>query len=264
MQSLREIQAGFAAALFNPAASKDAPGIRAAGISPAVRLGFYRTNVFENYRKALSVTYAAVEKLIGAGMFGALAQDYTRRYHSRSGDVGAHGAHFAKFISRHPIARQLPYLTDVARLEWCLEESFNEAEPVLLSVQRLSGVPPERCGELRFLLAPSSRLVSSRYPIDRIWEICHPDHVGDERIDLDGGGVDLLVRRDGFVVTTQRLSAAELAMLTALSSGYSFARAFDYARSIHTGFDPADFLHRHVANGVLADYALPAEASFTE
>jgi len=78
MQSLREIQAGFAAALFNPAASKNAPGIRAAGISPAVRLGFYRTNVFENYRKALLVTYAAVEKLIGPGMFGALAQDYTR------------------------------------------------------------------------------------------------------------------------------------------------------------------------------------------
>src|SRR3954465_5746681 len=82
MHSLREIQAGFAAALFNPGA-KDAPGIRAAGISPAARLGFYRTNVFENYRKGLSVTYAAVEKLIGRGLFDALAQDYTRRYYSR-------------------------------------------------------------------------------------------------------------------------------------------------------------------------------------
>lgn len=263
MHSLREIQAGFAAALFNPAASRDAPGIRAAGISPAVRLGFYRTNVLENYRKALSVTYPAVQKLIGAGLFGALAEDYTRRYPSRSGDVGAHGAHFAEFISRHPVARQLPYLADVARLEWCLEESFNEAEPVLLSMQRLAGVPPERCGELRFMLAPSSRLVSSRYPIDRIWEICQPDHAGDERIELHGG-VDLLVRREGFAVTTERLSAAELAMLTALSSGYRFAEAFDHARSLHAAFDPADFLQRHLANGVLADFALPAETSFAE
>ena len=65
MLSLREQQAGFAAALFNPAASRAAPGIRADGISPAMRLGFYRTNVFENYRKALAATYPAVEKLVG-------------------------------------------------------------------------------------------------------------------------------------------------------------------------------------------------------
>src|SRR4051812_17242357 len=163
MHSLREIQAGFAAALFNPGANKDAPGIRAAGISPTVRLGFYRTNVFENYRKALSATYPAVEKLIGHGLFDALAQDYTPRYYSRSADVGAHGAHFAEFIGRHPVARQLPYLADVARLEWCLEESFNEAGSAPFSVQRLSAVPPQLCDQIRFMLAPACRLISSRY-----------------------------------------------------------------------------------------------------
>src|SRR5689334_10643852 len=125
MHSLREIQAGFAAALFDPGASREAPGIRSGGISPALRLGFYRTNVFENYRKALGLTYSAVEKLIGPGLFGALAQDYTRRYHSRSGDVGEHGAYFAEFISKHALAGELPYLADVAGLEWCLEECFN-------------------------------------------------------------------------------------------------------------------------------------------
>lgn len=258
MHSLREIQAGFAAALFNPGASKEAPGIRAAGISPSVRLGFYRTNVFENYRKALSITYAAVEKLIGRGLFGALAQDYTRRYRSRSGDIGAYGAHFAEFVAHHPVARQLPYLADVARLEWCLEECFNEVASAPLSVQRLATIPPELCDRLRFMLACSCRLISSRYPIDRIWQICQPDHIGDEQIALDSSGVDLLVQRDGFAVTTERLSAAELAMLTALSSGYNFAEAFDYARSMESAFDPAAFLQRYLANGVLADFTLPA------
>ena len=64
MPSLREAQAGFAAALFSGGAHTDAPGIRAGGISPSVRLTFYRTNVFENYRRALSATYAAVKKLV--------------------------------------------------------------------------------------------------------------------------------------------------------------------------------------------------------
>jgi hypothetical protein len=260
MHSLRDLQAGFAAALFNPSASRDAPGIRSAGISPAVRLGFYRTNVFENYRKALAVTYPAVQTLIGSGLFDALAQDYTRRYSSRSGDVGAQGAHFAEFISRHPVARQLPYLADIARLEWCLEESFNEADTPPLSLERLAAVAPEQCEQLRFLLAASARLISSRYPIDRIWQICQPGHTGDEQIDLDAGGVDLLVRRQGYAVTTERLDTAELAMLTALASGYTFAEAFDYARSMRAAFDPAAFLPRFLANGVLADFTLPAEA----
>jgi hypothetical protein len=262
MHSLREIQAGFAAALFDPSASRQAPGIRSHGISPSQRLGFYRTNVFENYRKALSVTYSVVEQLIGSGLFSALAQDYASRYHSRSGDVGEQGAHFAAFIAKHPVARELPYLADVARLEWCLEECFNERDPQLLSLDRLSAVPQELCGELRFLLAPSCRLVSSRYPIDRIWEMCQPGFPSEERIDLNAGGVDLIVRREGFSVVTERLTRAELAMSTALSSGYAFSEAFDYARSIEPDFDAGAFLRRYLANGVLADFTLPAEAGF--
>jgi hypothetical protein len=261
MHSLHELQAGFAAALFNPAATRNAPGIRAAGISPAARLGFYRTNVFENYRKALAITYPAVQTLIGSGLFDALAQDYTRRYSSRSGDVGAHGAHFAEFISRHPLARQLPYLADIARMEWCLEESFNEADAQPLSLERLAAVAPEQCEQLRFMLAASTRLISSRFPIDRIWQICQPDHAADEQIDLDAGGVDLLVRREGYTVTTERLDTASLAMLTALSSGCNFAEAFHYARSMQARFEPAAFLRRYLANGVLADFTLPAEAA---
>jgi len=261
MRSLREIQAGFASALFNPAASKDAPGIRADGISPAVRLAFYRTNVFENYRKALASTYPAVEQLVGNGFFEALAQEYTRRFSSRSGDVGRHGQYFAEFVARHPIARQLPYLADVARLEWCIEECFNALETGPLSLQRLAAVPPEQRGCLRFLLAPSCRLISSRYPIDRIWQLCQSSQTSDEQVDLGADGVSLIVRRDGYAVTTEAVTTAQLTMLTALASGYNFTEAFDYARSIDPAFDPRAFLQQYVANGVLTDFALPAECA---
>jgi hypothetical protein len=260
MPSLREIQTGFAAALFNPAASRQAPGIRAGGISPALRLRFYRTNVFENYRKALGSSYPAVQRLIGTGMFGAIAQEYIRRYHSHSGDVGEHGAHFAEFIAKHPVVQQLPYLADVARLEWCMETAFNEADPRPLPLERLGSIAPDLCGALRFMIAPSARLFSSRYPVDRIWAICQPGGSPEELVDLDDGAVDLLVRRDGFAVVLHRLDRAEHAMLSALASGYAFAEAFEYARALAADFEPGTFLQRHLASGVLADFALPADA----
>ena len=260
MLSLREQQAGFAAALFNPAASRAAPGIRADGISPALRLGFYRTNVFENYRKALAATYPAAEKLVGSGFFGTLAEEYIRRYPSHSGDVGRHGKQFAEFLRRHASARELPYLSDVARLEWCIEESFNEADHAPLALERLSGVPAEQHERLRFLLAPSCRLMSSVFPVQRIWEVCQPDHEGEVKVDLDQGGTDLMVRRRGFSVTVETLQPGEFAMLMALSTGHGFAEAYEYARGVDDSFDPALFLHKHVLSGVLVDFALPADA----
>jgi hypothetical protein len=260
MQSLREMQTGFAAALFNAGASSVAPGIRADGISPATRLGFYRTNVFENYRKALSATFTATEQVVGSGFFGALAEEYIRRHPSRSGDVGQHGVQFPEFLGRHRCSRELPYLADLARLEWCVDESFNEANADPLDLQRLAAVPEEQCERLRFQLAPSCRLLSSRFPINRIWNVCQPDHDGEVGVDLDEGGVDLLIQRRGFAVVIEALGPGEFAMLMALSAGHEFASAHQYARAADDSFDPAAFLSKQVLSSVLVDLTLPAEA----
>jgi hypothetical protein len=259
MLSLREMQEGFAGAIFNPGANRGAPGVRADGISPSMRLGFYRTNVFENFRKALRASYPVVEQLVGAGYFRVLSDEYVRRFPSRDGDVGRHAEDFPQFLSGHACARSLPYLADVARLEWRMEESFNEADHAPLDLQRLSTVAAEHCGSLRFLLAPSCRLLSSIFPVDRIWALCQPGGDTKSEVNLEAGRVDLLIRRSDYAVIVEPLSAADYAMLTALSSGYDFGRAFDYARSLGEAFDPAAFLQRHVLSGVLVDFTVPAE-----
>jgi Putative DNA-binding domain len=259
MQSLREMQTGFAAAIFNAGASSLAPDIRADGISPATRLGVYRTNVFENYRKALGLTFSATERIVGSGFFAALAEEYVRSCPSRSGDVGRHGERFPEFLRHHRCSRELPYLADLARLEWCIDESFNEADADPLDLQRLAAVREEHCERLRFQLAPSCRLLSSCFPINRIWDLCQPDHDGEVNVGLGEGGVDLLVRRRGFAVVVEALDPGELAMLMALSTGHEFAAAYQYARAADDSFDPAAFLSKHVLSRVLVDFTLPAE-----
>jgi len=259
MLLLREQQAGFAAAIFNRAAP-GVPGIRADGISPAVRLGFYRTNVIENYRKALAVTYPAVVKLVGSGFFGVLAQDYALRYPSLSGDVGRHGEQFAEFLRGHASARGLPYLADVARLEWCMEESFNETEHAPLSLTNLAAVPEEHQGRLRFLVAPSCRLTSSPFPVLRIWEMCQPGSESQVTVDLEEGAVNVLVRRRGFSVIAEALPGGEFAMLMALAGGEGFSEAYHRALHEDGAFDPGAFLQKYVLSGVLVDFAVPTDA----
>jgi len=259
MPSLREQQAGFAAAILSSTAT-GVPGIRSDGISPAARLGFYRTNVLENYRKALAATYPVVMKLVGSGFFGVLAREYALRQPSRSGDVGRHGEQFDEFLRRHASARELPYLADVARLEWCMEESFNEADHAPLSVARLAAVPEEHQGRLRFLLAPSCRLLSSRFPVLRIWEVCQPDFGSEVAVDLRQGAVNALVRRQGFSVIAEAVPAGEFAMLSALAGGDGFAEGYECGRREDSEFDPTAFLQKYILSGVLVDFAVPADA----
>jgi hypothetical protein len=259
MLSLHEMQTGFAAALFDAGASRQAPGIRADGISPAIRLGFYRTNVFENYRKALRLTYPAVEKLVGHGFFNGLAKEYIGGYPSHAGDVGRHGEQFAEFLRHHACAQGLPYLADVARLEWCIEESFNEQDAQPLLLQRLASVPEEHYQNLRFLLAPACRFMSSDFPVHHIWDVCQSAHVGDANVDLGEGGADLLIHRQGFSVAMQALRPGEFTMLVALSIGCVFSEAYDHAHSVDSTFDPAEFLQKTVQSGVLVDFTLAAE-----
>ena len=259
MLSLREQQAGFAAAIFNSAA-RGIPGIRADGISPTVRLGFYRTNVFENYRKALAATYPAVVKLVGGDFFGVLAREYVLHYPSLSGDVGRHGEQFAQFLRQHASARELPYLADVAQLEWCMEDSFNEADHAPLSLASLAAVPEEHQRRLRLLLAPSCRLMSSAFPVLRIWELCQPGFESELTVDLRKGAVNLLVRRHGFNVIAEALPPGDFTMLKTLASGAEFAESYDYARREDSDFDPGAFLQKYVLSRVLVDFAVPADA----
>ncbi len=259
MPALRELQSAFAAALLDPARAGHAPGVIAGGISPALRIEVYRTSLLENYRNALAAAYPAVQGVVGPGCFRQLAREYVRRYASRSGDVGAHAAWFPDFLARHPVGRDLPYLEDVARLEWAIEECFYESDPVHLDVAALARVAEEHYPALRFVLAPSARLLHSPFPVHRIWEMSLPGADAGARLELGDAGAQLLVRRDGYAVKVEALGPAEFALLDALRSGYAIGEAMGYVSAIDPAYEVSAFLRQRIADSVLCGFVVPAE-----
>ena len=263
MPSLRELQEGFARALLTGVPGRGMPGIRADGLSPMQRLGFYRTNVFGNYLDGLRATYRCVENLVGRGCFTYYAERFIREIPSRSGDLNRYGGEFPDFLARDPIADQLPYLPDVARLECLLEEVFYEADHSVLDLERLGQVPPDHYAALRFALHPACRLLRSRYPVRRIWQVSQPDYQGDQAVALDGGGEHLLLRREGFDPVVEDVTAAEFALLEALSRGESLGAACVGAQCELPDFDVSICLRRRVADATLSDFALAVEESMS-
>ena len=106
MPSLLELQRRFAAALLTPAPPAD-PG-----------LATYRGTVFANWRNALGATFVVVRELTGAPFFAAAVDAFARTHPSRGGDLNVYGDVFPDFLATYPPAQGLPYLADVARLEW--------------------------------------------------------------------------------------------------------------------------------------------------
>lgn len=152
-------QAAIAAALFDPA--RAAPG--------GARFAVHRNNVVAGLVKALGATFPAVRRLVGEPFFGAMAVEFVRARPPASPVLIAWGGAFPGWLADFTPAAGVPYLADVARLEWAWVEAFNAADATPATADRLARLDPARLPETRLLPHPSFSLVASRFPIAGLW-----------------------------------------------------------------------------------------------
>jgi len=247
MPSLRELQERMAQALVGRP--------RTHGTWPVARIAIYRRNIAANYRNALAASYPVVRRLTGAAFFGGAVDAYVVERPSRSGDLNLYGDAFGDFLAHYAPAASLPYLPDVARLEWAIDEAHRAVEVPCLPEALLAGfamVAAERLASLRLRLDPSCRLVASPYPILHVWRANQPDRDGREHVRLDEGAALVLVRRDDVGVAVEPLEAGEYAWLAALADDESLGAAIEAAQRADAQFDLGSALRAHIAAGTLA------------
>ncbi len=257
MSALRELQNSFHDALLSGDSDSLDTDIRADGLAVARRLGIYRNTVFTNLREALRAIFPVVERLVGADFFTGCSDEYIRRYPSPAGDLNRFGAQFGEFLAGFAPAASLPYLPDVARLEWRAHQVYHAADAAALDVARLTAVTPERYETLRFTLHPACALFASRYPVHRIWQVNQPDSASAQEVNLDSGGVKLLIERDGVHIVPRLLSDGEWALLQSFAAGEDFATACDAALSAEADYDIGSALQKLITRSTLIDFTLP-------
>jgi hypothetical protein len=254
MAGLAELQAGFLAAAIDPAKLDRAPAIRAGALAPAERLAIYRRNLHANWRAALADTYPVVARLVGDAFFTEAARRYALAHPSTSGDLHRFGAAFADFAGAYPHARDLPYLRDVARLEWAWHEAFHAAEAPPIDLAALARVPQDRHGDIRFTLHPATRLVDSGHPILAIWEANQDGRDGTpERFE---GADTVIVHRPALDVQVGLLERVDWRFLRALELGdplEAAAQRAGYEDAAELGLS----LQRFIAARVIAAFTAP-------
>jgi hypothetical protein len=250
---LRELQEQFAAGLLRKAPAvlgRIAPG----RFAPDRLLQVYRNNIAESLTGALAAVYPVIRRLVGEGFFGFAADTYMRRSPPRSGNLHDFGDDFDAFLAGFDPARELPYLPDVARLEWAWHRAFHAADGAPLPLDRLATVPPEHHGALRFRLHPSARLLASDHPVLHIWQANQHDSDDVPPVNLAEGGVRLLVWRRDLTVAIEALGRGDYALLESFAAGRPLAAAADAALHAEPELDLAAALQHQVARGVVVDF----------
>jgi len=252
VSSLRELQLRLFQALRDPKGTGACEGlVRGKGPVAAERLAVHRNHFLLSLTDALRVTFPVVLRLVGDDFFRMLARRFVREKPPTAGHLTCFGGHFPAFLDRQEEVAPLPWLPDVAAVEWLQQEAFHAAEAPVLDLRTLAAVPDHAAESLRLVPHPSVRLLRSAFPCVRIWETNHRDSEP-AVVDLRSGGETALVWRSLRGVEVERLSAGTAELVTRLQQGECFAAACEAAVGADPFFDAGAALADLCRSGALS------------
>ena len=210
------------------------------GERPFRRFSVYRNNVIIGLIDALAERFPVCLRLVGEEFFRAMARSYTRISLPRAPMLSEYGEEFADFIAGFEPARDLPYLPDVARLEYAIGRAYHAADAIPQSLDLMRSLPGNRLDGATVSLHPSAQLIPSQYPIVSIWR-ANLSHEEQAALELDHAQ-DALVIRPHLSVEAHVLPVGGLAFVKALMDGDTFRAAANAVRRVTAEFDLTECL----------------------
>lgn len=258
MPSLLDVQRELRTAVLADAAMPPS-FIKRGKVSAAARLGVYRNNVIGNLTRALRLNYPAVKRLVGEDFFAAVAESFIVATPPRMADLNQYGDGFAYFLALLDAAASVPYLADVARLEWAVSRALHAPPAPPLKPEALSDVPQEHQVALRFHPHPTLSLLSLAYPARAIWQaVLSEDDDRDARlatIALEDGGETLVVLCSDGTLDIEALSASAFELAQMLAAGRPLGEALERVPP----HEVAPLLGEFLARGFFAGFSLSAD-----
>jgi hypothetical protein len=240
-------QSAFFRALLDPELPPP-NGVEAShGFAPERRFAIYRNNVCVGLVDALAERFPICLQLVGDEFFRAMAQCYVRERLPRTPMLFEYGDAFATFVSDFEPARELPYLPDVARLEYAVGAAYHAADAAPLPLELIRALPLDRLESATAVLHPSMHVVASAYPIVSIWR----RHMSDDEmtpVELEHSEEALVVRPE-LAINVSMLPCGGSAFVDALRNGRTFGEAMNTATAVAADFKLTDCLRELLLTG---------------
>lgn len=196
-------------------------------IPAQLAIEIYANNTRGARIQTLHSIYTTIEQILGEVCFQQIARDYAQINPSCHYDLNLYGEAFSEFIRKvideQPAFVELPYLADLAWLEWCYHA-------VYYAVETVSAEPGELTIDenVSLQLPASLQLVSSDYPIYEIWK-AHKQHHGAKEVNAINTRQYMAVYRKHHSPSMITVDEDDWLLMKAIAENKNMEQLADYA-----------------------------------
>ena len=219
------------------------------------RLGVYRELVEEAHLDALGPVFPVTVAVLGKRYWRSWLRADWDGPGSEAVDLGSYGAFVPVLLGRAVATRtelaDLPYLPELARLEWAVHEAVGRTGPERFDWTAFSRLSEAEQAQVRLVPSPSLTKLRLAAPVDEIWRR-HRGGVAEEGLDegSEGPWLCCLHPTGRFDVGVSRWPAEEEALLDRLLGGPSLAALEELATGEGLGR-----LHGWIEQGWIVGFA---------
>ncbi len=207
-------------------------------------LEVYRSNTHGACINTLKQIFPICMKVLGVVFFTALAKNYVQKYPSKNSDLNTYGSRFSEFINSQKIyqniARDLPYLKELALLEWDLHAVYYVEDDENFDWSSLQTKSVEEQLKLKPILSHSLRLLNMQFPVDKIWFANKTDEAS-TITEYETSPYHLVISRYDYRAAVKRITVKEYVLLNMLLRDTSNMQELT-EKSQELGLIPSEFL----------------------
>jgi len=222
---LNQLQNDFIAAIFNhdrDTAIKYVTGDET--LDAAARLGIYRGSVHGILTQSLGETFPVCKHLLGEEFFDKMCDRFIDQFPPSSPFFSHYGDHLSVFLKDFEPVKTIPFIKDVALLEWTRHKLWQQISPQPFDFSKISSLSEEQQTKLIFQLNRTMRLIDSDYRIDHIWFAHQPE----SDIELENININEPVK----LLLTKSENSLKVADFTTDSEYWRFLDSISHASNI--------------------------------
>ena len=230
------------------------------GPKAAERLAIYRNNIFASLIEALADTFPVVKALIGNDFFNAMAAVFIQQNSPKSPILAFYGAELPAFIAAFSPASGLPYLGDLAALEYQYVQAFHSADAVSLDAEAIKNrldCDPQLI-EKGMTLHPSLATIISEFSVTSLWQAHQHDSTANRAMEKPATLPESAwIFRHGLNVKILPMEEGDCFFINQLLAGCAMGTAIANTQQSSGNFDLIRCLSQLVHHHLIINFTVP-------
>ncbi len=180
-------------------------------------LQVYRNSFVMGVTEALAVTYQHTLSLVGEEFFNVVARQFILQQPPQENNIISYGNGFSDFLQNLKQLKSLPYIAEMARFEWLLEQTSNaQLQTQRLDIKKLATVQAEQFAIMTFQVPSQINLFASEQNIQYLYQMIIDNKV--QETDLNTPCYMALKKQADFSIELITLSREEFLLVQQISN----------------------------------------------